>query len=241
MKRKVYILATCRKAELIRGTTLVFDTLRVGFPTSEVMVCVNPCDLELRNEIHAACARAGVTNIWNLPRYVVHHEWISNVIQAADGPSVICDTDMIFLEKCEDWEFTEPLAGGFSGGFFDMFTNRLTQERLHTSLLFFEPKALRQAMREYEAITPDHPFKTQTNLIYPFYYSERQDDMVRHLFHDSCGLLYHAVGGQKFTKEQLACYKHVHAATYLDLVEPVYPTLRTKFEKATRYECSVAI
>lgn len=223
MKRTVYILATCRKPELLRATTLVFDTLRTGFPTSDVMVCVNPCTKEILKRITDACLRANVTNIWNMESYVVHHDWIEKVFAMADGPSVICDTDMIFWDKCEDWEFNKPLAGRLVPAFEDTFTTRRTHSRLHTSLMVFAPSTLREEIRTYNNLIPESPFKVIPNLIRPLYYTnvDAYHSMVD-CFFDTCALLYHAIGGEHFTEHQKDCYDHLQSGTVSDIVSPAH-------------------
>jgi len=47
----VFILATCRKPELLRMATLVFETIRVGFPTASINVFINQTDQTSELEI----------------------------------------------------------------------------------------------------------------------------------------------------------------------------------------------
>ena len=210
---KVFILATCRKPELLPWTVLVFDTLRVGFPTAHVKVYLNNLTGTALESVEALCfgndcEHERVTTI--------HHDWIAKLLTENQEPFWILDTDVIFFAKVEDFQFDAPLAGHRIPEFMDEFSGCITRSRLHTSLLRFDPEKIGYRLRAIRRIIPDTPFTPFPTLVDPIIVPLRS----RLYFYDTCSSLYHAVGGQKFEAEQKNCYWHAHFGTISDLVLP---------------------
>lgn len=224
----VHILTTCRKKELLPETLLVFKTIRTGFPKADILVTNNTFGIE--SEVMEECYKVDAEYQYSI-NPTIHCEWMQSLVEDSKEPLVLCDTDMIFYKSVENWEFKHPLAGRGVPEFYDLFTKRMTHSRLHTSLMFINPEGVREAIRKVDAITPDHLFKTKTNLFAPFYYSLNQ----KPYFHDSMSLLYHAIGGEEFSEEQKDAYTHLQSGTIIDLVGPCYPGLqeahKTAFDK----------
>lgn len=223
MKHRVKILATCRNAELLAATTLVFKSLRIGFPTADVEVYQNATfpDSHCVDELHKVAAGKGINGVVT---NTIHHEWIERLLRDEVEPFWICDTDVIFWESIEQWDMTgQVLAGRYTPQFYDRFTNCITLARLHTSLLYIDPKAVRDKVAKYFAQFPETPFNPRPNLIYPGFLPYRMSGTQRNFFHDTCSLLYHAIAGRHFGTLQLDCYDHINYGTISDIVCPHYP------------------
>lgn len=215
---KVFILARCRNPDLLQATTLVFDTLRIGFPTAEVLVFDNANSTFACSAIRDACRKAK-TEFIGMPEEVTHHHWCEGIITACmkneqAEPFYLCDTDVIFWEKVEGWSHGDaPLAGRYIPAFLCEFTKCYTYPRLHTSLLYVNPKILKAKLDAYVADLPRTSFNPMANLFYPIHIPGIG-------FFDTCSLLYRVAGGHGFTEGQLDCYDHLHAGTISDIVGP---------------------
>jgi hypothetical protein len=217
----IYILSTCRKIELLRAATLVFDTLRIGFPDSQVHVWTNSPMAEARKALEKCALRADC-EIRHID--TIHHRWIEMLVGDNDEPFWICDTDVIFWNRCDLWNMQGKwLSGCLTPGFYDRFTRCKTMPRLHTSLLYIDPERLRLRLREWRQGIHFTEFNPAVNLYYPL-------TLPPNTFYDTCSLLYQAVGGSAFSPAQLACYEHLHCATWVDLIEPTYPGMKSLHE-----------
>jgi len=230
----VHILATCRNPELIRATTLVFDSLRTGFPTARVYVYCNGLGGYSALIQQAAC-KAGVPEFnLHVLSQTIHHDWIYKLFEKETEPFFICDTDLIFWSSFEDFDFSgAAMAGRYVPQFFDRFTNCITRPRLHTSLLYLDPQKIKQQVDAYFSQFPETPFNPRPNLIFPNFLPYRIEQAghpergkVKNFFHDTCSMLYQAIGGQAFTEAQLDCYDHLNFGTISDIVCPHYPDER---------------
>lgn len=215
---KVHILATCRQPDLIPAALMVFDTLRLGFPNADVSVDINRVDgLEDEMDViknKAALARSSVAFV-----QTIHHEWLEALCMNEPEPFVALDTDIIFWERCDHWEFAHPLAGRYIPHFRDPFTKCLTRSRLHGSFLWVKPVELRAKIAAYHAGFPGTPFNPPANLFYPFYMPMRGQSY----FHDTGCLLYHAIGGHGYSERELDAYSHLNCGTISDIVAPHMP------------------
>lgn len=211
----VFILATCRKPELAHMTELVFQTLRVGFPTAKVTVHLNgDCEARCPN-IRAVAEKAGCSVGGEMPT-ITHHRWIEVLVNQEKEPFYVLDTDVIFYESMERFVFETALAGWRIPEWRDEFTKAVTRARLHTSLLYIDPTKVRLAAGTYQSRFPITDFNPQANLFYPICFPFKGAGY----FYDTCGLLYHAIGGTAFTPEQLDCYFHMFFGTIPDIVIP---------------------
>lgn len=234
MNDPVFISAICRNAELLPASTMVFDTIRVGFPNSRVTVFINP--LLHVDEIEAAAKKAECETI-RLPTWETYHAWIKRLLATMATPFVVCDTDIVFWDEVEHWKFDEPLAGRYVPAFFDRFTGRNTHDRIHTSLMFLDPVGIYQRVAALNDAPPskrlEYLMPPPLEVIDPLRHSIRDPitGQVQHWFHDTCSLLYHAIGGGLFMAEQLDCYSHLNCGTYSDIANDHVGTgLRAKHE-----------
>ena len=221
----VHILLSLRHPELLRAATLVFDTLRVGFPTAYVVVHPNEMhDLGVMwPQIQRALDAAAVNEV-RPRRQTIHHEYIEDLLSVGEDPIVLLDTDVCLWGKVEDWDFGDvPMAGRYTPAFRCKFANAITTPRLHTSCLFVNPVKLREAVGTYLKQFPDTPFTPKQNLIYPCYYALRDRAKVTTYFSDTMGLMYAAIGGVSFNEQQMDALDHLHFATISDIICAYYP------------------
>ncbi len=214
---RVFILATIRKTELAAYTELVFDTLRVGFPTAQVEVHLNGAPevpVEHWQRVKDLAENCGC-KVKLIPE-TNHHEWIDKLIETETSDFWILDTDVIFYGKVEHWTFEEPLAGALIPEFFDEFTQAITRSRLHTSLMHIRPIELKVQLLNYELKHPRTIYNPPAYVVFPLYMPFNG----RTYFYDTMAMAYHAVSGRAFTPQQKDCYFHFHFGTFSDLVLP---------------------
>lgn len=222
----VFILATCRLPELLPFTLLVFKTIRVGFPTARIFVRNNELDADSLTALSETMKSVGAEWEGGMQTPTIHHEWIEQLVREQTEPFWIVDTDMVFFGKVEDWTFSTFLAGWRIPEWQDEFTKARTRARLHTSLLYIDPVKLRADIARYESQFPKTAFNPLVNLFHPLCLPLKEHGT----FYDTCGLLYHAVGGTAFTPAQLSAYSHLNFGTIPDIVLPHLQHGREMFE-----------
>ena len=210
---KVHLLCTCRKPELAPFAELVFKTLRIGFPTADVLVHLNKDALVNCPSLSSLCAVVGADTC---SEDTIHHSWIERLIDAEQEPFWICDTDIIFYDSIEKFNIYSALAGWRIPEWQDEFSGAITRARLHTSLLYINPVLVKERLAAFREVCPDTPFTPFCNTIYPLCLPFQN----RMYFYDTCSLLYHAIGGQSFTAEQKDAFCHMNFGSISDLVLP---------------------
>src|SRR5262245_22524253 len=100
MKEPVHILVTCYKPDLLPAATLVFKTLRVGFPEADVYVWESINNHSQREKTRAAVADTGAHWVGR-GDYRNHDDWIGTLISHYRNPFWICDTDIVFWRRFE--------------------------------------------------------------------------------------------------------------------------------------------
>lgn len=218
----VKILVTCHNAEFIGGSVLVFDSLRIGFPDARVTVYLNGLKDEFNAPIRTAAENAGVDQFVVIEEETIHHKWIERLIWTETEPFFLCDTDVVFWKEFPPANFTRTLAGCYIPAFVDKFTNAKTMPRLHTSLLYVNPKGVQRDARVVHVWGRSTRFNPVINLVYPVQIPYKNENV----FYDTCALLYQAIGGQEFTGYQLECYDHLNAGTWVDELDKAYPELK---------------
>ncbi len=212
----VFVLASCRKLDLLPYTTLVFSSIRTGFPTANVCVCINAMPEEAKRMV-TTCANTVDATV----QYVdtIHHKYIEVLVQTQNEPFFILDTDVILYENFEQFEFVGSLAGWRIPEWRDDFSGCITRARIHTSLMYFDPVKVREQIRRYESGIADTVFTPKANLFYPLVVPVKG----QRFFYDTCSMLYQAIGGQGFTDEQKSCVCHMNFGTIPDVVLPRLP------------------
>lgn len=216
----VHILVTLLNPSRIKASLLVFRSIKVGFPTANLLVYGNGIkDPEGRNLVEVTARNVGAQYV-NIPMHS-HGQWIENILSNEREPFWICDTDIVFFDKVQDW-FTgsdELFAGRYEPEFWEEWTRTIHVARLHPSLMWINPQLLRAAMRAWPG-KQEFFNVVQQNLIQWNIVPQSGRDQ---LFYDTCAGLYHALGGLRFTEAQNATFGHLFRGTYVDLVSEYYP------------------
>lgn len=216
MKPKVFILATCRKKELLPYTTMVFNTLRVGFPDNEISVHYN--GIEASDEMKAvsrAATIADVDHFFSMAE-TIHHKWIEFLCGAVNEPFWICDTDVMFYDRIDEPEQGTFLKGYRIPEYFDEVTGSVARARLHSSLLYIDPLECKSRWEAFKSRRLSSVFTPMANPFHPAVYPVKG----RTYFNDTCSVLYNAIGGTAFLDREKDKYFHFHAGTIFDIVQP---------------------
>lgn len=215
MTNNVHILAAVLNPKLIASTTLIFRTLRIGFPTANVLVWGNGLDSASEKVVAAAANSAGA--MFKPIDRISHDAWIEQLIYAAEQPFWVCDTDLVFFDNMEA-DKSGLFAGRYEPEFVEEWTRCVKPARIHPCCMWINASALRQAIRAFMCQIP-RPWRDTAN--FPLI---RQTFVPRAgklpLFFDTCAGLFSAVGGTTFTDQQNDCFEHLHCGTYADLVSP---------------------
>lgn len=212
----VNILVTCNDPDLIEGSLLVFDTLRVGFPDSPVKVHFNGNCASTYESIQKLVEDYD----WReFPNGLLHHQWIEYLIETNNDPFFICDTDVIFWRRFTLPPINRAISGRLIPKFYDKFTQSITMPRLHTSLMYIDPVAVRNYILTTKTV--ETRFNPIINLIHPI----QMPSIHGGVFYDTCALLYQAIGGQPFTEQQLDTFDHLNAGTWVNELDARWPGL----------------
>lgn len=215
MIERVHILVTVRKPGLYPAADLIFQTLRVGFPTAAVTVQANGCRPEILARLADRCEEVKAHLVTGMPP-TQHDYWLGRLVEVSHEPFWICDTDMVFFDSMEGLNLPA-LAGEYQPTFLEEFTGTIHVDRLHSALLWIRPVAVRDAIRQYCSKCPDPPaVQPERVLIHQTYIPTPNGT----LFYDTAAGLYHAIGGKHFDQPVLARFEHLQCATYVDLIQP---------------------
>ncbi len=212
MTADIYILTFCRNKELLYGTTLIFKTLRTGFPTANVRIVDNNSIHEVRSEI---MDRADQSNCdyEQLDRGVPHWYFIQKTIEKhnSDRELIFLDPDILFWKNCEKIEFQEVIGGRIIKRYFADFSNCITFPRLHTSFLWIKRvNRLKELISNYQSKYFDF------NPFIPYMFVD-QNNWYRF---DSLASLYSVIheDSYSFTEHELSYYDHLFCGSHADLV-----------------------
>lgn len=221
----VHILATCIDRAMVRNTLMVFETLRIGFPNARVFVYGNGLDAASGDDARKAARKVGAE--FHAFPVRPHGQWIESLIGKQTQPFWICDTDITFHKSVEGWfeGATDLFAGRYEPEFFEPWTQSQHVARLHPSLMWFNPRSLRAAIRAWPGT---HPWlnSVEKTLIRWTFVPVRGDLC----FYDTCAGLHHALGGTHFTRDQNDCFSHRFSGTYSHLIGATEAQLRAHEE-----------
>ena len=223
----VHILFTLLNPSRLKASLLVFQSIRIGFPTANIIVYVNGLQYNnCRPLIEAVFQGAKAKHI-----YIglhSHGQWIEWLLARESKPFWICDSDTVFFDKVEDWFAGSPelYAGRFEPQFWEAWTQTIHMARIHPSLVWFNPQPLRAAIRAWPG---KHEFfsTVQFNPIQWFVVPEIGCDLR---FFDTLSGLYHAIGGRVFSEKENEAYGHLFCGTYIHLISEQHPNLREKHD-----------
>jgi hypothetical protein len=210
----LHIHCTIRKPELREAATLVFKTLRTGFPTANVFVYGNALSAEdasyIKSFLDKGCSFKNV-------EFIMHDAWVEQLIKLSTEPFWICDTDIVFFGSIEDFSIpkSEGLFGRFEPRFREEWTQTIHLERIHTAVMRIDPIIVRNEFRRHMCKIPE-PWRNSG--YFPFVQQTFVPLDSSIYFYDTCAGIYHAIGGKGFSKDENAYFEHLHCATYSDLV-----------------------
>jgi len=196
-KPTVVILTYCEHPSLAYGALMVFDTLRVGFPTFDVVVLDNGSHPDVVPRIKAAAEGAGAFfTPTERHDFIEHYRWMLCEQEQIDS-FVLVDPDVVFWKNVEDWQFEGVIAGRLIP---DLTTGGVTSKaRLHPSHVWVPSvKRLRELGIAVELRKEGDQFWDTLATIY-------QDHP------DQC---------QPFTADQLDCYDHLFYGSHFPAIEP---------------------
>lgn len=227
MKTDVHILATHLEGESLKGLTLVFKTLRIGFPTSSIKVWGNGLNSHAESELRRA---ASDCDVYMTPR-IAHDLWIARLLDVSDRPFWICDTDIVFHSPVEGFPVDgSALAGRYEPAFIEPWSKTNKVDRLHTSLLRFDPNMIKGKVREWlgRYHPKGFPFLPDVELIRQHYVPVGSKNAP--LFYDTCAGLYQAIGGLHFSDDQNKAFDHLHCGSYVRRMKGAVPGLAEAHE-----------
>lgn len=207
----VYTLTWCKRSELLYGTTLVFKTLRDGFPNAPLRVFDAASAPECRDEIRT-CANACHAQFSQLERRVELGDFVEWALgNQRTGAAVFVDTDICFWQCIEDWEFDALAAGRFIPRHHCEFERCPSEPRLHTSLLWVPDVAAMNAA--IVNVRRSHRyFRPFANIVVRF------GDQWRYFDAGACLYSVYPEQMRHFDETQLDAYDHLFAGTYADSV-----------------------
>lgn len=234
MKPRVFILTHCRSEETLASATLVFKTLRVGFPSADVTALINAeCGVrsaEVARKIGAAAAAAKCQPVDYAKNAGSDGPFIEFMVKTEQRPFWVCHPDVVFFDEVEHW-FNErdgiAFAGRLEPEFWCEWTCSLHSERIHPGLMYINPVRLRERMRMWPG---QHAFFNSVGYEwFKWHWVKQRGELLR--FNDVCAGLWQAVGeyhGTVFDEQQNAAFEHLHCGSYIDLIAPAMgPEWRT--------------
>jgi hypothetical protein len=236
MMKHVYILTWCNCLENLYGTTLVFKTLRIGFPTATIHIVDNASLPIVRSYLQQHAQDCGA-EFTQLTQAVAHHDFIEQILkQQAVGTAIFVDPDICFWESIEAWDFSSLMAGRLLPQYECEYTGCLTHARLHTSLLWIpDVKALLQAIATLQAQFFEYqPFR-------PIMF--KLDNRWQRI--DTTGMLYASLPHQMypFTEHQLNAYDHLFCGTHfrrvISNIRPDYALLFERMHQSVQFDYRV--
>lgn len=215
----VIILTFCRRMDLLYGSTLVFKTLRTGFPTATVLVVDNASLTEARPIIRSQAEETGCRFLQIEQTGVQHHDFLNEALRgmggenAPRGPLIFLDPDVCLWSSCEGFTFDALMAGRLVRPFALESRKTLTLPRLHTSFMWIPAaQALWRTIRAIQAEYFDFdPFRCFTARV--------AGQWCRF---DTGASLYAAIADRTacFGDEHHACYDHLFCGCHLDWLLP---------------------
>lgn len=210
----LHILITCLDESRIGLATLAFKTLRVGFPTANVMVCGNGfVSQRITDAVADETERVG--GAFQNIGLISHGAWIEYLITHERSPFWITDSDTVLFDKVEHWfdGSDSPFSGRYEPEFIEPWTKTVHVARLHPSMMWINPALLRAAIRGWPW-KPEFFDSVQKQLI-QWHWVPRDGRLE---FYDTMAGLWHAgLGGVPFTDEQNAAFEHLFCGSYAHL------------------------
>jgi hypothetical protein len=213
MTKHVYILTWCFDLDNLYGTTLIFKTLRVGFPKAQVHVIDNVSNPAVRPLIKQHAEECGA-EFTQLEQRIPHYTFLEQTLNTQpEGTAIFIDPDICLWENVEEWNFDQLMAGRLIPKYACEYSGCLTHPRLHPSFLWIPDVCTWR--EKIQAV------QSQYYEFYPFLPVEFKLDNIWQRF-DTGGILYTALSEQvySFTEKELDAYDHLFCGTHLEDVAP---------------------
>ena len=197
MQPTVVILTYCEHPSLAYGALMVFDTLRVGFPTFDVVVVDNGSHPDVVPQIQAAAERSGALfTPMTRHDFMDHYKWWV-CEQELSNSIILLDPDVVFWQNVEDWEFDGAIAGRLIP---DLKMGAITSlSRLHPSHAWIPD------VKRLRALGVSVELRQEGGKFFDTLASICQE---------------HPNECQTFTEQQLDCYDHLFYGSHLPAIEP---------------------
>ena len=209
MIEDVYVITYCRSLDLFYGSSLFIETIRVGFPGAHIKVIDNgsiPIAAlrlkDLANKIDAEFMQISERPHWEL---------VQELLMTAKRPFAIVDPDVIFWKKMDDADAV--LSGRLIPSFMDPFSDCITHERLHTSLLkVADPPYLQSHIYSL----------AQTRFEWRLFQPLMLEVDGKWTRYDTAAVLYASIKSicKPLGKKELDSYDHLFCGSHLDQVSP---------------------
>jgi hypothetical protein len=153
----VVIITHCRVARFVYASTLIFKTIRTGFPNATIHVVDNSSIPGIRRVIRQEANRTGSAFEQIDTDPVEHGVLIEQLVRTyasgrEDKPLVILDSDLVFWDNCEAESFTALIVGKPVPKYKDVL-GVTSAERLHSSFLWIpSPRKLINAIDQERVI-----------------------------------------------------------------------------------------
>lgn len=209
-RKTVFIVTYCQDLESLYGSTLVFKTLRIGFPTAEVHVVDNNSLPEAAAEIRAPAEATGCqfhAMPPGLPHFILLYELVLKF--APEGTAILLHPDVCFWENCEGWSFDKLIAGRLIPQHWDILAECLLVPHLHSQFWWIQDvrRFRERILNEYIKAIVD-----PVSAFAPYYL---RHEGVSYKFEVGASL--YANFKEEihcFTERELDCYDHLIGGTY---------------------------
>jgi len=213
LKPTVVILTYCADPALAYGSLLVFDSLRIGYPTNDIVVIDNGSHVDIRAKIKDAAISTSCAFVQKERfNFVDHFQWL--LFDQMNWSSVVLvDPDVVFWEKMQLSKTNALMTGRLIPQF--KRSNVVSMSRLHPSHLYFSSL---EKLRDNVATIPSWGFN-------PIGQTSAAIDGVLHSW-DTCAPLYHAFKNDclAFNEDQLNSYDHLFYGSHLPLLKSLKET-----------------
>jgi len=214
---KVFTLVTIPRPELYHNCTLFLETIRTGFPGSEIHVYGNKLTVEQNRELSKACCNLSIS--YEALSFKEHHaRWIEKVVLQNTGRIAIIDPDTIWWENCETIKVPEPFlwAGHYIPAMWNEWAKCRSIARLHAEFVLIP-----DMVRLYDAIVSLNEVQYEEGGEYcqwePFFPRVSFVGTMK-VFHDTLSQLYSALPGWAFDEDVLNRYDHLNSAAFFDVM-----------------------
>jgi hypothetical protein len=226
----VYVLTRCVRREQLYASTLLFKTLRDGFPAAEVFVTDNASLLSVRSTIRTAAREAGA-RFRQYERPISHAEHIAHCFATAGHETIaFVDPDICLWRNVEDWHFSGLIAGRLIPKHLCPMTGMIRHARLHTSFLWVP-----SVQRLKASLLALDRYGNQFDPLRPF--SLLQEGQWH--FYDTASALYLALEREAacFQQEHLDAYDHLFAGSSVHRLTDLPGVPSSLFDLHERVKC----